>query len=74
MATGTQLEKSAPASPGQPQLTDRLAGLWGRGRVRWSGMQAAQRNWAVAAALMLAALAVRNKAVQAYQQVIGMQF
>ena len=57
MATGTQLEKSAPASPGQPQLTDRLAGLWGRGRVRWSGMQAAQRNWAVAAALMLAALA-----------------
>ncbi len=31
MATGTQLEKSAPATPGQPQLTDRLAGLWGLG-------------------------------------------
>ena len=51
MATGTQLEKSAPATPGQPQLTDRLAGLWGRARVRWAGMQPAQRGWAVVAAL-----------------------
>jgi len=56
MATETQLEKSAPAKPGQPQLTDRLAGLWGRGRVRWSAMQPGQRGWAVAAAILLAAL------------------
>jgi flagellar M-ring protein FliF len=57
MATGTQLEKSAPAGPGQPQLADRLAGLWGRARVRWAQMQPAQRGWALVAAMLLAALA-----------------
>ena len=56
MATGTQLEKSAPATPGQPQLTDRLAGLWGLGRAHWAAMQPAQRGWALMAALLLAAL------------------
>jgi flagellar M-ring protein FliF len=56
MATGTQLEKSAPATHGQPQLTDRLAGLWGLGRVRWAQMQPAQRGWALAAAALLVAL------------------
>jgi flagellar M-ring protein FliF len=56
MATGTQLEKSAPATPGQPRLTDRFAGLWGRGQVRWAGMQPAQRGWAIAAGLLLAGL------------------
>ncbi len=57
MATGTQLEKSAPTlRPGQPQLTDRLAALWGMGKVRWAEMPAAQRGWTAAAALMLAAL------------------
>ncbi len=56
MATGTQLEKSAPLMPGRPQLTDRLAGLWGRTRVRWAGMQPAQRGWALVAALLLVGL------------------
>jgi flagellar M-ring protein FliF len=56
MASGTQLEKSAPVRVGQPQLTDRLAGLWGRIRVRWAGMQPAQRGWAMVAAVLLAAL------------------
>jgi flagellar M-ring protein FliF len=56
MATGTHLEKSAPATPGQPQLADRLAGLWGRGRVRWAQMQPAQRGWTMVAAVLLAAL------------------
>src|ERR1039458_5057128 len=56
MATGTQLEKSAPARPGQPQLGDRLAGLWGRSRVPWAQMQPAQRGWAVVALLLLAGL------------------
>jgi flagellar M-ring protein FliF len=56
MATGTQLQKSAQAMPGQPQLTDRLAGLWGRGKVQWAAMQPAQRGWALAVALLLAAL------------------
>jgi len=56
MATGTQLEKSAPLMPGQPQLTDRLASLWGRTRVRWAGMRPAQRGWSLLAALLLAAL------------------
>ena len=50
------MEKTAPATPGQPQLLDRLAGLWGRGRVRWAGMQPAQRGWAVVATLLLVAL------------------
>jgi flagellar M-ring protein FliF len=53
MATGTQLEKNTPAKPGQPQLTDRLAGLWGRGRIRWAAMQSAQRGWALAATVLL---------------------
>jgi flagellar M-ring protein FliF len=57
MATGTQLEKSALVTPGQPQVTDRLSALWTLGRVRWAGMQPAQRNWAVVAALLICALA-----------------
>ena len=57
MATGTQLEKSAPVlRPGQPQLTDRLAALWGLSKVRWAAMPAAQRRWTAAVALALAGL------------------
>jgi flagellar M-ring protein FliF len=56
MATGTQLQKSAQAMPGRPQLPDRLAGLWGRMRVRWAQMQSAQRIWSLVAALLLAGL------------------
>ena len=56
MATGIQLEKSAPANPGQPQWTDRLAGLWARGRISWARMQPAERGWALTAAVLLAAL------------------
>jgi flagellar M-ring protein FliF len=56
MATGTQLEKSGAAIPGQPQLSDRLAALWGLSRVRWAEMRSAQRGWALVAALLLAAL------------------
>ena len=56
MATGTQLQKSAQMMPGQPQLTDRLAGLWGRTRVRWGQMHPAQRGWAVVVALLLTGL------------------
>jgi len=56
MATGTQLEKSAPGTPGEPQLTDRIAGLWGRSKVRWAGMQPVQRTWAMVAAVLLASL------------------
>jgi flagellar M-ring protein FliF len=56
MATGTQLEKSAPMMPGQPQWTDRIAGLWGRTRVGWAQMQPSQRSWSMVAGLLLAAL------------------
>ncbi len=56
MATGTQLEKSAPVKLGQPALADRLVGLWGMGRIRWAGMQPAQRGWALAAAAVLVVL------------------
>jgi len=56
MATGTQLEKSASAMPGPPQWTDRLSSLWTMGRIRWAAMQPAQRGWALAAVVLLAAL------------------
>jgi len=56
MATGAQLEKSMPAIPGQPQLADRLAGVWSRGRVRWTAMKPGQRGWTITAALLLVSL------------------
>jgi flagellar M-ring protein FliF len=56
MATGTQLQKNAQAMPGQPQLTDRLAGLWGRTRVRWAQMHPTQRGWTVVLILLLGGL------------------
>jgi len=56
MATGTQLEKSAPATTGPAQWTDRLTALVARGRVIWAGMAPAQRGWAVAAGVLLVAL------------------
>src|SRR5580658_6710825 len=56
MAIGTQLEKSAPIYPGQPQLSDRLAGLMAQMRVRWTALLPAQRNWAIATVALLAAL------------------
>ena len=56
MATGTQLEKSAPAAPGQPQLGERLAGIWTMGQARWAAMQPAQRRGALTAALLIAGL------------------
>ena len=57
MATGTQLEKSAPVPPGQPQITDRLAALGTLARVRWAGMRPAQRGWAAVAGVLMTALA-----------------
>jgi flagellar M-ring protein FliF len=57
MATGTQLERSAPSMPGQPQWTDRVASLWTGLRVRWATMRPAQRGWTAAAMVLLAALA-----------------
>jgi flagellar M-ring protein FliF len=62
MATGTQLEKSAQAKPGQPpvpgqaSIADQAGALWTRFRVRWAGMAPSQRNWAIGAGLMLVAL------------------
>ena len=56
MATGTQLERSAPGTPGQPQWTDRMAGLWTGLRVRWATMRPAQRGWTAAAAVLILAL------------------
>lgn len=53
MATGTQLEKSAPGIPGQIRVMDRLAGLWGLSRARWVAMRPAQRSWAVLAAVLI---------------------
>jgi flagellar M-ring protein FliF len=57
MATGIQLQKNAPAMPGQTRFTDRLAALWTLVRVRWAALLPAQRRWAVAAAALLGVLA-----------------
>ena len=57
MATGTQLEKS-PRRHARAAAGGRAngPGCWGLAQVRWAQMAAAQRGWAVAAALLLAAL------------------
>jgi flagellar M-ring protein FliF len=57
MATTTQLTKSAQAVPGQPQWSGRLAGLWGRVRMRWVQLAPGQRNGIAVAGLLLAAVA-----------------
>ncbi|MGA7831620.1 MAG: flagellar basal-body MS-ring/collar protein FliF [Terracidiphilus sp.] len=56
MASGTQMEKSVPRTPGEPQLGDRLAGFWGRMRVRWAQMRPGERGWTLVLILLLAAL------------------
>ena len=56
MATGTQLERSAPGPPGQAPWADRLGGLWTGLRLRWAAMRPAQRTWAAAGSVLLAAL------------------
>ena len=53
MATGTELEKSVSTMVGQPSWTDRMAGLVGRGRVRWATMEPSQQGWTLAAAILL---------------------
>ena len=59
MATAAgQLEKRPPATPGQAQLKDRLAGIWSRAQVRWMAMKPAQRGWAITAAALLLLLVV----------------
>jgi flagellar M-ring protein FliF len=56
MATGTQLEKNAPATAGNAPLANGLSALWVRGRVHWAGMQSSQRGWTVVSVLLLAGL------------------
>ena len=50
------MEKSAPVRPGQPDLGDRAAALWGLARVRWATMLPGQRGWAMAAGVLLGLL------------------
>ena len=57
MATGLQMEKSAPPPSGSPQMIDRLAALGTMAQVRWAGMRPAQRGWAVVSGILIAALA-----------------
>ena len=56
MATGTQLEKSAPVAMGAQDLMGRLNALWTLARLRWRQMPAQQRGWTLAVVLMLGAL------------------
>jgi flagellar M-ring protein FliF len=57
MAAATQLEKTAPAAPGQPQWAGRMAGLAGRARAGWAAMRPSQRLGTLAGGALLAALA-----------------
>ena len=55
MAAGTEMERSAPAGMGPAgglSLAGGLGTLWTRARVRWAGMQSAQRKWAMTAAAL----------------------
>jgi flagellar M-ring protein FliF len=54
MATGTQLEKSAPAA--DKALAGGLSVLWVRARVWWASLQAAQRTGLVVSAGLVATL------------------
>jgi flagellar M-ring protein FliF len=56
MATGTQLERAAPAIAGQARLSSRMAALFQLGRVRWAAMARSQQRWTVAALVLLAGL------------------
>src|SRR4051794_16235946 len=51
----TQLEKSAPATPGSG-LASGLSTAWVRGRVWWASLQGGQRTWAVVSLVLLASL------------------
>jgi flagellar M-ring protein FliF len=57
MATGTQMEKSVPVTPGQPQMIDKLSALGTMAKIRWAGMRPAQRGWAVVSGILITALA-----------------
>ncbi|MFZ0301531.1 MAG: flagellar basal-body MS-ring/collar protein FliF [Steroidobacteraceae bacterium] len=56
MAPGAQLEKTAPAMPGQPQWADRVAGGWGRARAMWARMAPSERRGAMVGGLLVAAM------------------
>ena len=56
MATGTQLEKSPPATAGRLQPGNRWMGLLGLAKVRWAQMAPAQRGWVVVATLLVLAV------------------
>ncbi len=58
MATGTQLEKSAPDPQGKSSLRGGLFPLWARARAGWTSMHSSQRTWYSVAALGLAGLTV----------------
>src|SRR3954470_15502585 len=51
----TQLEKSAPATPGSG-LASGLSTAWVRGRVWWASLQGGQRTWAVVSLVLLGSL------------------
>ncbi|UWZ83140.1 flagellar basal-body MS-ring/collar protein FliF [Occallatibacter riparius] len=55
MATETQLQKSAPAIPGNVPLGAGLGAIWTRSRIAWAGMQPKQRIWAVISLTLAAA-------------------
>jgi flagellar M-ring protein FliF len=57
MATGTQLEKSAPAQPLPAGLVGKMSALWTLGKVRWAGLQPKQRTGLIGAGALLALLA-----------------
>ncbi len=53
---GTKLETTAPGALGSGPMLSRLAPLWTRTRIYWASLSSAQRNGALLAAVLLAAL------------------
>jgi flagellar M-ring protein FliF len=43
--------------PGQAGFADRLAALWGLGRVRWAAMRPAERGWTLVASILIGLMA-----------------
>lgn len=56
MATGTELERTAPPVPARAAAGSGLGVLWTRARILWAGMQPRQRTWAVFSAMLLVGL------------------
>lgn len=56
MPTGTQIEKSGPATPNQGQMYGQFSSLLTTARTQWAGMSSPQRRWSLVAGLLLSTI------------------